>query len=351
MKKALSLVLALVMIAAMAACGAQGQPAETAKTDSAAPAQETTEEKMEPITLNIAASYADGSDFINYLQQACDAITDKTGGAVNFQIYTSNQLGSVADCMEQMLNGASIVAESGMAVLSSYDAEASIPAYPYVANDYNEMMTLIHSDWWAGVRQRLMENWHMVPIMYFSAGYRNMIGNAPVRGASDLAPCITRIGLGTIGQEFITACGGTPTTTSTFSDCYSALQTGMFELCEADLELLYNCALYEVSDYLSITHHMLCPAVYSVNETVWNSIPAEYQDIILEEFETAAKNIWDNSVAKEAEWISKFEATGSITVIPNSEIDIESFKDTVPSIVAAEGIDASVYEEIAAILK
>lgn len=351
MKKSIALILALILIISLAACGSPSG-GEQAAPASAAPGQEQTEVPVnaEPITLNIAASYADGSDFINYLQSACDAITERTDGTINFQIYTSNQLGSVADCMEQMLNGANIVAESGMAVLSSYSAEAAIPAYPYVANDYDELMTLVHSDWWAGVRQELVNQCSMVPIMYFSAGYRNMIGNAAVRCADDLAPCITRIGLGTIGQEFITACGGTPTTTSTFSDCYSALQTGMFELCEADLELLYNSALYEVSDYLSVTHHMLCPAVYSVNAQVWDSIPEEYQAVVLEEFETAAENIWNNSVAKEAEWIAKFEETG-ITVIKNDEIDMESFKATVPYIVEAEGIDPAVYDEVAAILK
>jgi len=328
MKKILSFLLVLVMILSMAACASAA----------------------DSVTLNIAASYAEGSDFINSLQAACDKITERTGGAVNFRIYTSNQLGSVADCMEQMLNGASIVAESGMAVLSSYVKEASIPAYPYVCNDYDEMVKLTSSEWWAGVRQQLIDQHHMVPIMYFSAGYRNMIGNAEIRTAADLAPCITRIGLGTIGQGFITACGGTPTTTSTFSDCYNALQTGVFELCEADLELLYNCALYEVSSCLSVTHHMLCPAVYSVNETVWNSISAENQAIVLEELEAAAKAIWDNAVAKEAEWIAKFEETG-IKVIRNEEVDAESFKATVPAIIAAEGVDPAVYEEVAALLK
>lgn len=329
MKKALSLILALCMVFALCAAASA--------------------DKKSGITLNIAASYAEGSDFINNLQVACDAIAEKTNGEVNFTIYTSNQLGSVADCMEQMLNGAYTIAESGMAVLSSYNAKASVPAYPYVANNYDDIVTLVHSDWWQGVKAELQADHNMVPIMYFSAGYRNMIGNAEVRCAADLAPCITRIGLGTIGQEFITACGGTPTTTSTFSDCYSALQTGVFELCEADLELLYNCALYEVSSCLSVTHHMLCPAVYSINGDIWNSISAENQQIILDEFETAAKNIWETATSKEAEWIAKFEETG-IKVIKNDEVDAASFMATVPYILEAEGVDAAVFDEVNAIL-
>lgn len=330
MKKTLTLFLALCMIFSLFAFSASA-------------------DSPKPITLNIAASYAEGSDFINNLQAACDAITEKTDGAVKFVIYTSNQLGSVADCMEQMLNGAYTIAESGMAVLSSYNPKAAVPAYPYVANDYDDIVTLVHSDWWKGVMDELKADHNMVPIMFFSAGYRNMIGNAEVRKAEDLAPCITRIGLGTIGQEFITACGGTPTTTSTFSDCYSALQTGVFELCEADLELLYNCALYEVSSCLSVTHHMLCPAVYSINGDVWDMISPENQQIILDEFEMAAKNIWDTATAKEEEWIQKFEETG-ITVIKNDEVDAESFMATVPYILEAEGVEASVFNEVNEIL-
>ncbi len=354
MKKLIALLLSLAMVLSLAACGAKEEPAATqapaaapAATEAAPVETEAPAPTMEPVTLNVATSYAEGSDYINAMQAACDAITEQTNGAVNFTIYCSNQLGSGADCTEMMLNGATVMAGIGMANLAGYVKEAAIPSYPFVVNDYEELVNLTTSDWWAGVKQQLIEQHDMVPIMYLSVGYRNMIGTVPVKTAADLAPVITRIGLGTIGQQFIEACGGTPTTTSAFTECYSAIQTKMFELCEADVELLFNNALYEVSPYLSMTHHMTCPSIFAVHSSVWESILPEYQEIIIAEFEKAAENIWNNYSSKEDEWLTKFEEKG-ITVIRTEEVDIESFRPTVSFIMEKQGVDASVYETVLA---
>lgn len=343
-------IVSLMCVAAMASavlagCSGGSSSASTTAAVEETPAETTAIIEMEPVSLSIATSYAEGSDYINRLQNACDNISEQTGGQVTFTIFAGNQLGSTMDCFEQMLNGADIMAGVGMANLSSYIAEAAIPGYPYVCNNWQDMENLMNSDWWAGIKDQLVEEWNIMPVMTFSVGYRNMIGAVPVRNAEDFSKVITRIGLGTIGQEFIAATGGTPTTTSTFADCYSALQTGMFELCEADLELLYTSGLYEVSDYVSITHHMMNPSCFFISTDIWNTIPEEYQQVILDEFAMAGSDIFNTYTATEAEWIEKFKAEG-VEVIPNEEIDVKSLQATIPSILKAEGIDDSVYQEV-----
>lgn len=299
------------------------------------------------VTFSVATSYAEGSDYINAMQAACDAITEKTNGEVEFVIYCSNQLGSTNDCTEMMLNGANIMAGIGMANLAGYVKEAAIPSYPFVVKNYDDLKNLTTSEWWEGVKQQLIDQWNMVPVMYLSIGYRNMIGTAPIYKAEDFSSIITRIGLGSIGQEFIEACGGTPTTTSAFSDCYSAIQTGMFELCEADVELLYNSALYEVSSYLSMTHHMTCPSVFAVNKNAWDKLSESAQAIMVEELEKAAETIWNNYSVKEDVWVEKFEEAG-VTVIKTDEIDVDSFIPTVSYIMEKQGVDSSEYEAVLA---
>lgn len=357
MKRTLALLLAVVMMASLfAGCGkTEPAPTEAPKaTEAQAAATEAVETEaadpyadMEPVTFNIATSYKDGSDYITTLQAACDTITEKTNGKINFTIYTSNQLGSVADCTEMMLNGANVMVGLGMANLSSYVKEAAIPGYPYVVNNYEELSNLFNSNWWEEIKARLISEWNMVPVMCFSVGYRNAIGSVPVKTAEDIKGNIFRIGLGTVGQDFVTACGGTPTTTSAFSECYSALQTNMFELCEADCELLYTSALYEVADYLSVTHHMTNPCMFAVHSDYWNQIPEEYQAIMLEELDKAGSEIWNTYSVKENEWIQKFAEAGT-TVVYNEEVDIDSFKAVIPAIMEAQGISGAEYDRVAA---
>lgn len=351
MKKSVISLMCIISVMSTMLMGCSGGTASTTKeTEKASETKTSVTEsdaniEMEPINLSVATSYAEGSDYINRLQIACDNIGEKTNGNITFTIYAGNQLGSTMDCFEQMMNGANMMSGVGMANLSTYVSEAAIPGYPYVCNSWEDMQNLMESDWWAEISEQLVEEWNIQPVMTFSCGYRNMIGSVPVRSAEDLSKVITRIGLGTIGQEFIAATGGTPTTTSTFQDCYSSLQTGMFELCEGDLELLYTSALYEVSDYVSITHHMMNPAVFFINNDIWTTIPAEYQQIILDEFALAGDEIFNTYVDKEADWIAQFKAKG-VEVIPYEEVDVESLQATIPDILKAEGIDENVYQEV-----
>lgn len=354
MKRVFAMLLtALMVIATMSGCGSTTKPASST-TPPAAEATNAVEapekdpyEDMEPITISVASSSAEGGLFMTMLAESCGKITERTNGKIQFVMYPGNQLGSVSDCMEQMMNGATIMTGVGMANLSTYVKEAAIPGYPYVCNSKEDMLALINSEWWASIKEQLLEDCNIVPVLVSSNGFRNMIGTVPVRSAEDLSTVITRIGLGTIGQEFVAATGGTPTVTSSFSDCYSAIQTGMFELCEADLETLWNAGLAEVADYLSITHHMMNPACMFVNGDVWNSIPAEYQVIILEEYDNFFSNYFDEATSQESDWIAKFEEAG-VTIIPNSEMDVQSFRDTIPYILEAEGIEPAVYDQVIA---
>ena len=348
MKKLIALILSLAMILSLAACGAKEEPAATqvaapAATE-AAPVETEAKVEYETVELQMATSYAENSDYIRFMNEAAAAVEEKTGGAVKITIFPGNQLGSTMDCVEMALNGANIMAGLGFANLSTYVKEASIPGYPYACADYDEMITLTNSEWWAGVKQQLLDQWGIVPTMYISNGYRQMVGSVPVKSAADFAPVITRIGLGTIGQSFIAATGGTPTTTSSFNDCYSAIQTGMFELCEGEMELLCTSGLYEVADYLSLTNHMMNPAMFFVTKTIWDKIAPEHQEILLAEFEAASRKNWDNAIAKSEEWVKTYEEAG-VTVIRTEEIDLESMKALIPAIMELEGVDAATYDK------
>jgi len=359
MKKKLTVLLALMLcLTLVVGCGAKKEaaPAPAASTPASssapastpAPAPANTSEpdekdSFDPITFSVGCSYKDGSSYVGTFQAALDKITEKTDGKINFVLYTSNQLGSSQECIEQLANGANVMGGSSVSFLAGYVHEAEVPALPYLCTTTDELKSVTRSEWWQGVEEELANDHNIVPVVYMSAGFRNTIGKVPVSKPDDLKGNIFRIGLGTIGQSFVKAAGGTPTTTSTFTECYSALQTNMFELCEADLELLYNNALYEVSNYLSITQHMMNPSMYAVNAAVWDSIPADYQTIFKDELTAAGEAIFNNAQASTEEMIGKFEEKG-VSVVRFEEVDVDAFRALLPSILEMEGIDKSVYE-------
>ena len=90
MKRMISILLAVLMLVSLCACGAApAAPAEPAPAEPAVQATEPAADPyadMEPVVFNIATSYKEGSDYINTLQAACDVIAEKTNGKVSFVI-------------------------------------------------------------------------------------------------------------------------------------------------------------------------------------------------------------------------------------------------------------------------
>ena len=75
------------------------------------------------------------------------------------------------------------------------------------------------------------------------------------------------------------ALGANPTPLS-FSELYTALQTGAVDGQENPLFTIYNSRFYEVQKYLSLTEHFypVCPLMMS--EITWNKLSPEQQDIV-----------------------------------------------------------------------
>ena len=121
----------------------------------------------------------------------------------------------------------------------------------------------------------------------------------------------------------------------------------MFDLCEADTELLYTSGLYEVATYLSVTHHMINPCMFAVHKSYWDKIPEEYQTIVLEELDQAGSDIWNNYSVKENEWIQKFADAG-VTVVTNDEVDTEAFKALTPKLMERQGVSPEEYQKVVA---
>ena len=76
---------------------------------------------------------------------------------------------------------------------------------------------------------------------------------------------------------------------------------------------------------MALTRHLLGVCGAYINVDVWNSIPAEYQDIIQEEFTNGAQDMIKKISEGEAETRAKLEEQG----ITFNEVDNEAFADAV----------------------
>ena len=82
---------------------------------------------------------------------------------------------------------------------------------------------------------------------------------------------------------------GAASTPLALSDVYTSLQQGVVDGVENPLTTLYNNAFQEVCKNVTMTNHQMTFSNFIVGSDFWNSIPEEYQQIIVECGQEAAE--------------------------------------------------------------
>lgn len=348
MKRLFALLMAMVMVFGLVACGSKtaeetkAAEAEVAQTQAAAVETEAPAADVEPLTFKVAYAETEDSIFGQVINAAFAEITEKTNGRLVFEIYPGNQLGSITDVLEQQVAGAPLICSMGFDNLGDTVPDFAPASFPYVFNDLYEVQALAKSDWIANIETQLVEK-SIQPLCYGAIGYRHFISTFEINSAADCAGHIMRMGPSGAAQGFITVMNGTPTT-STWADNYSLLQTGVIESCEAPLSLLLSSSLGEVCDYLALSGHFVNPFSLTMNPMYWEQISAEDQAVVKDTLAAACVEMADQAMEMEAEFVEQFKAQG-VTV---TEPDKSTFGAVVPALFELLELDPSIYDDIRA---
>lgn len=352
MKRVLALLLALVMVFALTACGKAEAPAAAPAAEApaaAAPAAEAEEPAKlmaEPMTFKVSFAEDANNILVIECQKAFDEITEATNGYLLFELFPSNALGSIPDVAEQMTLGAPIIHSFGMDGLAEYCSSFTPLSSVFTFQSYDEFFALMETDYWAGLMDELRESANFYVISAGATGWRSFISSKPIRSAADINGMNIRMGPSEMPQTFIKLLGGSPFT-STWADNYTNIQTGIYDACEGPLSLIYSSSLYEVGKYLTLSEHLLNAPMLTVSGTYWDMIPAEYQAIVTEKLDAAFACLLEQQKVDDASWAQKFEEAGCEVIVP----DKSTFSAVAPDLLEALGFDPAIYNDIRAAIE
>lgn len=325
MKKLFALLLALIMVLSLVACGASAPAEEKPAADAPAADAPAAEAPAEPIKLRIQVAEAETASKAIYTKKFADKVYERTNGAVQIDVYYSSELGSLADVLEQISNGSNIMVGTAIDQLANYYYDFNGPAIFYAMPTKADMYKYAESDLFKEMCEGLIDqsDIKILTLSWFGAP-RNIISKKPLYSFEDLKGLKMR-GASAAYANFFMNCG-TQCETVNWSEVYTALSQGIVEAAESDYSLLYTSSLHEVAPYVIETEHYICPAGIFMNNTVFESIPAEYQQILLEE----AKNHGDMFAANDDKACAEFKQKmidAGVTIIEWTEEDHAKLKE------------------------
>ncbi len=115
------------------------------------------------------------------------------------------------------------------------------------------------------------------------------------------------------------ALGANPTPIA-FSELYVGLQQGLVEAQENPFDKILSSKIYEQQKYIVLTHHVMFCSGYVMNLDFYNSLPAEYQQIMKDVFVEVDKYVYENSIRVNEESLAKLKDAG-LEVIEFSDAD------------------------------
>ena len=344
-KSIIAMLLVLVMMLSLAACGETAAPAA-----SQAPAESGTTEApatVETKVLKCAFNQTITNPEAVTLQWIGEQLYEATEGRYTIEVYPDAQLGDQAQTLEQVVMGTLDMALVANAIVETYCPDFAILGTPYVYDSIEHQQKVFESGKLADLYAETEAQGFTV-LSNYSLGARNLYtrDKAVVTPEDCKGMKIRVMGSDTCIKMMGLMNGGTDGVAMAQGDVYSAIQTGTLDGAENNIITYVDLVQYEVAPYYNLTGHLMIPDELCIANDVLASMSEEDQ--------AALKKICNESIAYMfnlcAELRSDYEAKAAEKGVIFSDADVPAFQalcqDLINDVANRTDMTKAIYEAI-----
>ena len=163
--------------------------------------------------------------------------------------------------------------------------------------------------------------------MYYYGSREVTVKGFPATVPSGLKGCKLRVPDSEMAMAYGAALGATPTVMS-LGEVYMGIQQGVVDGQENPLPTIDANAFYEVCDNLLMTDHVIAAVTYTMDESVWQSMPADLQEIVRSCVYESCESITQAIQDQEAGLVDTMKEKGMNVI----EVNKDAFKENVQGI-------------------
>ena len=252
-----------------------------------------------------------------------ELVKEKTGGAVEIQVFPSSQLGNQRDLIEGLTFGTVDMTLTSTAVLGNFLTEAAVFDLPFIFRDIPHAYKALDS---VGMEIcKPLEKRGIKVLAMFENGVRHMTNNRnPIRKPEDVKGLKIRVMEQPIYIEMMKILGASPTPMA-FGELFTAMQQGVVDGQENPAAHIYTSRFFEVQKYISLTAHTHSAEPLLVAMGVWSKLPEAHQKSIQEAAFEACD--WQRDLCRglENEYWTKIRESGKSEI--NDDVDKAAFME------------------------
>ncbi len=258
-----------------------------------------------------------------------ELLQEKSGGRMQVLVYPSAELGEEIPVAEQMRFGGIDFARVSLSTLTRYSDMANVLLMPYIYEDSDHMWRVLEGEPGRKVTDSFAGS-GLVILSWYDAGARSFYTKVPVHSPEDMQGMRIRVQEVELMEEMVRKLGVEPVPYS-YSEVYSALQTGKADGAENNFSSYEAMHHYEVAEYFVEDEHMRAPEVQMISEVTMSKLSEEDRQLIRECAEASAeyeRELWKEHEAKARETVVSM-GSEIITLTPEEK---EKFRTAVAPI-------------------
>ena len=316
MKKVAILFSALIIVTMLAGMVFSCTP----KEDSSQPSTSGTSEKPKEATLIRLVTPQPPQDLIPInCEEMAARFNERAGGEYEIKVYAGETLVKTPELLDSVMTGAVEMGAIGLGVYSGEDSRFYASEVPFLYNNLKadaaaqeEMPAL-----WNTI---LEDTFNQSAIAGWSITGTELISKVPIKTLEDWDGVL--LGSLSPGISGLTEALGGSAVVVPWTDIYSALEKGVVDASFQATPWMQMGKLTDVANNVTWVNAILTSYVLTINLDMFNDMPANIQDILVEEALTMAPSLSEQNMAMDLQLREEFAALGcDVYILPKAERD------------------------------
>ncbi|MGI2327545.1 DctP family TRAP transporter solute-binding subunit [Planococcus sp. YIM B11945] len=273
----------------------------------------------EKATIRLAYNLPQDHHIAKGIEQFAKDVTEKSGGAVNVQVYPAGQLLSDKDMNQSILTGGVEMGVNSSTLWASTVPAMGIFDVPYVFNNYEEAGESLNGEFGDKLRSAMEEKGAKV-LMFADYGYAQFANNKrPLESPADFKGLKIR-SIGDIPSEMIKAYGASPVFMGG-GEVYMALQRDTVDGATSGTTAMVQRKYDEVTKYLTINNYAYLEFILAINQAYWDKLPEKTQTLLMETAQETETWIREQAKKEDATTAKQLEEKGmEVYVVPEEDL-------------------------------
>jgi TRAP-type C4-dicarboxylate transport system substrate-binding protein len=277
--------------------------------------------------LKINESLGPGSVEEAALQRFKAIVEERTGGELEIRIFLQDQLGNPQTSLESLRTGSLDLYSGAMEYYAGMaEAEMAPLSLPFLLQDHDHMRRYLESDGFQPAKDKLLERGIRFLSTDFKGDrgpYRVFLSSDPVRSLDDLDGMKMRMFPNEIAIGAWETLGAVPVQIP-WTETYLAIRQGTVSAVTAPLSAIRSMKFTEVAPFVLRTNEWPQTWPITISERVWQDLPAEQQQILVDAANEATAYYAELTYARAADDIAAMEQENGAEFV---QIDMASFQE------------------------